>query len=1482
MRVQLTLRSERDGDLEVAVDCAPGTRAGALAAALGADPRLAHRLVVDGRAVPPHATIGMPPLLAGAVVELGVRPDGAGAGDDSPDATRRWELRVESGPDVGLRLALGSTPSVLGRGRELTLRVCDPAVSRRHIELRPALSGVTVRDLGGANGTSVNGQPVGSIPVPLMPGDALRVGSTTASLHPVPRKARHLPSDGEGHLIVDPVTAPPTAPPVAVTLPGPPPDRERSRFPWLALLIPLALAGGVAAVMHSPTVLLFGLTGPLLSFGTWVTTRRGSRRRTQDEAKQSDIARRAAAAQLEVARSAERRALIDAHPTLAALLTLVETRARDLWATPADRSASGPLDVRLGMGSPASRLQVTGEATAPLLADSPVTVDLASLDLVALLGHRSLLTSAATNVVARLAAQHAPSRVEIYVLVGGAAEAADWSFARLLPQVVAVTLLPAATSEPMSSAPGSGSHRPDHAWLAALKGLSSVADQSHRRPRVMSGGRLVGERDPPEPPPRHLVVLDGGPALLRTPTARTALRLASESGITVMVLGEVPTSGVPKARTAIVTLTESSRRTDASLVIGGGDPTRLVPDRPGKAYAWRLARALAALREADRRPVSAEIPDRVRLLDLIVPDDEGTSPPGASLSTSSDRLEHHVVRQWGRRPRSTSAVLGVSAAGTFTVDLAADGPHALVGGTTGAGKSELLQTLVASLALANRPDEMSFVLIDYKGGAAFRDCAQLPHVVGWVTDLDSHLTRRALLSLGAEVRRRERTLAAAGVPDLEAYQARRDHDDPDRHGPDHHGPDHHDADRGALVAVPRLMIVIDEFRVLAELPDFVPGLVRLATVGRSLGIHLVLATQRPGGIVTADIRANVSLRIALRVRDRTDSVDIIEAPDAAAVSAETPGRAFLRGGATDLTQLQAARVTGGRSTEGRLAVVDVTQWWQTPRPFRGASPAPPASPAPHAPPTPAADHPRDLDDIVTATWGATRLLGVPRPAPPWLPPLPDALDLSDVAAPPGSVPVGLVDVPDRQVRQSWCWPADGHLGIAGGPGSGRTTAMRTIAGALATAHSPTEVHLYAIGPPALASLTALPHTAAVAGLHDADHARLVVERLVAVVGERLTSPPSGQWPRVVVLVDGWEQLVSLDGGSVAGELRVVLEAGRTVGVVAVVAGGRAVLSGQLAALFSSRLVLRVTDPVDLAMAGVPAKMVPVHQPPGRALVVASHEEVQIALLGGRPDATGQDAELAAIALRWTWAPDVGTTRAGAEGAGAEGAGGGGLPRPVHRLPALVTASRRAPLADAVALGVREGDLETVHLPLARGHRRFVVVGSPGSGRTTTLATVASGLLSSGRPLAVLGRDLVQALHPPDATLVLALSGTATNDVDRLIAARRAHPGLCVLVDDVEQTSTPALDVVLREVARLVDEDDGLLVAATTPAQVEGRASPLVNDLTAGRAGVLLRARPGSHLLGIVVPARAGAQPDPPGRGLLVGREAPCRIQVARW
>jgi S-DNA-T family DNA segregation ATPase FtsK/SpoIIIE len=206
--------------------------------------------------------------------------------------------------------------------------------------------------------------------------------------------------------------------------------------------------------------------------------------------------------------------------------------------------------------------------------------------------------------------------------------------------------------------------------------------------------------------------------------------------------------------------------------------------------------------------------------------------------------------------------------GVFRVDLAHDGPHAVVGGTTGSGKSELLTTWVAAMARTRSPRDVSFLLIDFKGGAAFAPLGALPHCVGVITDLDETGARRAVASLGAEMRRRERVLAAAGAAAFSDI-----------------------AGRGLLA---RLVIVVDEFQsMLQQLPDFETIFTDIAARGRSLGVHLILCTQRPSGVVREALMANCGLRLCLRVHAKADSQAVIGDARAAALPSDRPGRCLI-------------------------------------------------------------------------------------------------------------------------------------------------------------------------------------------------------------------------------------------------------------------------------------------------------------------------------------------------------------------------------------------------------------------------------------------------------------------------------------------------------------------------------------------------------------------------------------------------------------
>ena len=447
------------------------------------------------------------------------------------------------------------------------------------------------------------------------------------------------------------------------------------------------------------------------------------------------------------------------------------------------------------------------------------------------------------------------------------------------------------------------------------------------------------------------------------------------------------------------------------------------------------------------------------------------------------------MRRWQGKGRTTSVVIGESTDGLFQIDIRADGPHGLVAGTTGSGKSELLQTLIASLAVGNRPDEFNFVLVDYKGGAAFKDCNHLPHTVGMVTDLDGHLTTRALESLGAELRRREHQLADADAKDIEDYLAgRQPEDEP----------------------MPRLLIVIDEFAALAsELPDFVTGLVDVARRGRSLGVHLILATQRPAGVVSAEIKSNTNLRIALRVTDGGDSEDVIESSAAAQIPKVFPGRAYARLGHSSLVAVPelARRWPARRRCRrarprvrdglGRPAAARPGRRDRRRRRGRRQHPDRPRLPGRRDQRRQRRARPaRDAQAVAAAAAGADRrLLSGGRRDARWRCSSTTGSGRSRSASPTSPA--------QQQVVESWDLVAGSHLMIAGQSRSGRSNCLRVLAGGIARLCSPEDVHLYGIdaGNNALLPLMSLPHVGAVVTRTQTDR----MYRLIAFLQKELAN-----------------------------------------------------------------------------------------------------------------------------------------------------------------------------------------------------------------------------------------------------------------------------------------------------------------------------------------------------------------------------------------
>jgi S-DNA-T family DNA segregation ATPase FtsK/SpoIIIE len=1343
--------------------------------------------------VGPELVVGLPPLLDGAALVF----------DRSPraDAAERrdrplLELHVVAGPDAGVVAALPPAGITIGRSAEAELRLRDPELSRVHARIDVREDGVWVTDLGSTNGTRAGGASAHDTATQLAAERSTTLGGSTLQVRP-PGDAPVTPRpDGLGHLLVNrpPSFRPPATIP-EISYPAPPaPAGRRLRLPWPAMFLPMLFSVPMALIWHQPSFLLFAAMTPVLLLGQYLADRRSGRR--DRLAEQTTYERDVQAADDDVRGAlAEELARWEADATdLAALRVVARTPTSELWRR--RPATAGFLEARLGRGRRPSDVVVrrpggsagrsrdsgaTDRRETVHHPDAPVVVDLGSVGVLGVAGPRRLGLALARSLVGQLAIGCSPHDLSIKVLAGNSERRADWDWTDWLPH----------SAQHDSPAP--------EAW---------------------------GDRQPAGH--RTLVVIDGIP-LMRD--AVTTARFPGQEGQVVIWLGEDP--GMLPLDCGGTVVCSDDGSTVAMFRRQGADAVSVRLDLPGSAWAQDTARSLAPLRDAgpgpdEHLPATASFAELMRRRGLDVTDPRAIEARWAAASGPA-----------------TTATIGVGHTGPCTLDLGLDGPHALVGGTTGSGKSELLRTLIFGLAVEHPPNAVSFVLVDYKGGAAFRECDRLPHVTGVVTDLDNGLAARALTSLRAELRRRERLLATAGVADLTAYAERLAR-------PDHGHPPDPVGDPGPP-ALPRLLIVVDEFRVLAEeLPDFVSGLVRIASVGRSLGVHLVLATQRPAGVVSAEIRANTNLRIALRVRDRADSEDVVDSPLAAALPVQLPGRAILRSGGGELVEVQVARLSGPFAVDEAPTVVV-------------------AGPGPRlvaAPPVRCTDPPvTEADVVIDAVREAARARGTSSTAPPWLPPLPTRVRLPDVIDDDGpGLVFGMADDPGNQRRTAARWTLRGHLAVAGGPGSGRSTCLRTLVAA--AAHRTPETHVYGVAVAAgLHDLAGRPHVGAVVAMDDVERVDRLFQRLTHELGARERSAAAGgvrRAPDIVLAVDGWEEAAAAWAGYRHGRLvdtlLDVMRRGGSVGVHVVVTGERAVLTGTPSSLLTERLLLRFADPLTATLAGVSASRVPVGQPPGRGLWVTD--------AGGVLDVQ--------VALPDEWPP------------AANASAGRTRPWPVPELPTSLTRSSVLGRTEQVdgsgeclvvgvtAGGRSAGDSEGLWLPVdldARPGAVVSVLGPPGSGRSTALASLAEAARGAGRDV-VLVRAEGDTDERPGSGAGLRVVDTSRPDAAmRLAATLRPARRPVVLVDDAAVVDDELGGIVLGALP------GASIVVAATAAEVLGSYGGLLGAARKARSGLVLGAvgAADGEALGVRLGPWTGG---PPGRGWLVRRGRVVAVQVA--
>ncbi len=1296
------------------------------------------------------------------------------------DPADRPRLVVTSGPDAGRSIPLGWGTHLVGRDEGCDLVLTDPQVSRRHLELE-----VSAGTPGGDTGAGSNGgggstltvrvlaadrNPVRTAgdavaeAVAVQPEQVVRLGATTLVVRhglsgkPGRRGHRDRP-DVFGQLpfhrtpyfpapvreaVVDPVSEVPSRP-------------EPSRFAYLSALLPVLMGVSFALMLGSPRYLLFAVFSPIMVIGNWFDQRRRSGK---------DFARSVErfGAELEVKTVEVHRALADerdrrfaAAPDVAALAARAKDRAAELWVR--DRSAVDFLHLRVGVGDLPATLQVKHnddgdaefrdqvvEAYGPtdVLTDVPIGLPIAELGVVGLIGRPNETTALASSLVLQAACLHSP---EDLVVVAGAApgrEMAEWL--KWLPHTHS-------TSSPLAGAHLVETSQGVDALVAELG-----AEAVRRTERSTGGGSGEDRRFP-----WILVLLDQS----LEPDAALVSRLLEASqgaGISVIWVTDLA-ERVPRQTTAVIECRPAA--SGALSKITSTDPEvadRLIdPDRVSPTLALETAMALAPVRDASSANAVTAIPRVVPLF--------------TALGVESVDADWVIDRWKVDRGYSLKGPIGHTEQGPLLLDLVEHGPHGLIGGTSGAGKSELVMSLVAGLIAENPPSRVNFLFIDYKGGASsdlFRD---VPHTVGYVTNLDGLLAMRALTSLRAELNRRMNLLQGRAKDLAEMIE---------RH------PDE---------APPSLVIVVDEFATLVkEIPDFVAGMVDIAQRGRSLGIHLLLATQRPSGAVNDNIKANTNLRISLRMLDGGESTSVIGSPDAAAIPAPLRGRGYARLGAGELVAFQSAWSGAPLLAESGTPPVGVRPFGRVPVPMAasailaeagsgaGAS-APVANPSGRT----------QIDALLDSVVEAAERLGLERGQAPWLDVLPAVLPLDDAmaglplpdgdepAAAPGSqVVIGMIDDPEAQAQ----YPAvvdlarSGGLVIAGTGGSGKSTALLTAAMSAAIEDDRTgggRLTIFGLdfASRELIGLNKLPQCAAVAAGDDLEAVTRVIDRLdgeferrrAALADAVARSEPAPTETSVLLLIDGMDALVQLlEQGSAAAGLasfqtaltRLITE-GRQVGMYPILATSRAAaIRSSISSAISSRLILRQADAQGYSEAGLSgAQVKDLDLAPGQGFLDGS-TLIQVACLAGPEPVAASADPLAAEAGAGVTAGGP-MARSGARDRAAdrqrqrerehlaERAGelrGRVDPRlvtaPLPRRVAMLRPADHGGGADPLRPLVGLADLTGAAYELDLRHANLSVVGDPRSGRSSALAVI-------GRQAAAAGAE-VWVVAPPGSPL----------------------------------------------------------------------------------------------------------------------------------
>ncbi len=955
------------------------------------------------------------------------------------------------------------------------------------------------------------------------------------------------------------------------------------------------------------------------------------------------------------------------------------------------------------------------------LDDIPVIVSLRNVGTLAINGNYALTHGLARAILSQVIAFHAPEDVRCAAYFPQHATQ-EWEWLKWLPHTRRLRQVKAEKK-----------YAPDPLCMLADTStafrdilVQQIKPELDRRRRLIEDQRATGMQ---AVKPHMVVVIDGfnpSSPLAHLPEMEELFRDAAQLGVTVICLVENEEQE-PAILHARISVSSVGWFAFKEIAFGGRVLEGLSLDTASSVLCDHIARHLTPLTLADKG-VQQDLSHDVRLLDLLNID-------------SADAV--HAEQTWQQYTRQSllQAAIGRRADGEpLVLDLkeAAEkgmGPHGLIVGATGSGKSELLRTIVTSLAITHDPDTVNFVLVDFKGGASFADFAKLPHVAGVITNLqsDASLVDRVYASLSGEQQRRQRMLHEAGnLDNIKQYQAKwRMHPD--------------------MEPMPHLLIIVDEFaELIANRPDFLDLFIAIGRVGRSLGLHLLLATQRIDEGRMKGLEGHLRYRICLRTFSAAESSAVLGNPDAYYLPS-SPGVGYFKVDTDVYSLFKTALVS--------IPYVPITEQVTPTSLIRTFD-----STGKLVKYEMEAAQDVESDDLYTEMDVVLDHLSQPTHSishvhQVWLPPLEKTLLLDSVLEMeqeiygnekypqplqpfgPLCVPIGLLDKPLEQVQIPLLLDfsgSGGHLAVVGAPQSGKSTLLRTLFTSFMVTHSPRDVQLYGLdfGGGLLRIFESAPHVGAICGKAERDKVRRLVRQMQKIIEDReflfrernidsmatyrmrrrageLQDAPFGD---VFLVIDNFAQFQQ-DFEQLESDLVEIVATGLTYGVHVVLAANRwAEIRSKLRDNIGRRLELRLNDPIESEVGKVPAAALPLGVP-GRGLTkekLQFHAALPVIRSSEERAATRDVPVQESLAklmqhLKCTW--------------------NGESAAPIRMLPSMVTLQNLllSPEQEGVPLGIEEFRLHTVSIDLLTAAPHFIVLGDMECGKTTLLRTWMRGL-----------------------------------------------------------------------------------------------------------------------------------------------------------